>query len=116
MNFNLTKPCKDCPFLKTATKGWLGKERAEGIAQTITSGKGTFSCHKTTGVTEGITIAEEKQSHCYGALVMLKNMDLMRKSFILYAAEILLDADLSKVEKSDNVFSNDKSFIQHHEY
>ena len=116
MNFNLTKPCKDCPFLKTATEGWLGKERAEGIAQTITSGKGTFSCHKTTGIKKGVIIAEENQSHCYGALVMLKNMDLMQKSFILHAAEILLGADLSKVEKSDNVFSNDKSFIEHHEY
>lgn len=117
MNFNLKKPCKDCPFLKSATKGWLGRERTEGIAQTLTSGKGTFSCHKTTGATKGvINVPQENQSHCYGALVMLRNMNLIEKSFILIAAEVLLGADLSKVKKSDKVFSNDKEFIEHHEY
>ena len=117
MNFNLTKPCKDCPFLKSVTKGWLGRKRTEGITNTIVSGKGTFSCHKTTGATKGaISVSQENQSHCYGALVMLRNMDFIEKSFILIAAQELLGADFSKVEKSDKVFSNDKEFIEHHEY
>ena len=35
MKFNLTAPCKDCPFRTDipSQEGWLGYERAEGIAE-----------------------------------------------------------------------------------
>lgn len=35
MKFNLTAPCKDCPFRTgiPSQEGWLGYERAEGIAE-----------------------------------------------------------------------------------
>ena len=37
MKFNLTAPCKDCPFRTDipSQEGWLGYERAEGIAEAL---------------------------------------------------------------------------------
>ena len=37
MKFNLSAPCKDCPFRTDipSQEGWLGYERAEGIAEAI---------------------------------------------------------------------------------
>lgn len=37
MNFNITTPCKNCPFRtdKKHQKGWLGAARAAGIIESI---------------------------------------------------------------------------------
>ena len=37
MKFDLTAPCKDCPFRTDipSQEGWLGYESAEGITETI---------------------------------------------------------------------------------
>ena len=115
MKFNLKKPCKNCPFRKDSEKSWLGKKRAEGIAETITSGKGTFSCHKTTGVVEGVEVPQSKQSHCFGALQMLRNMDSLETGFIFQMAERLLSVSFEGIKKDFTIcFENDTQFIEHH--
>lgn len=43
----LTKPCSECPFRKSAPKGWLGEPKATHIATTTLDKNGTFPCHKT---------------------------------------------------------------------
>lgn len=66
MKFNLTKPCKDCPFVVgSSTNTSLAKGRIEGIVADLRSNH-TFTCHK--------TLEEEKieQSHCGGALIFLE--------------------------------------------
>lgn len=115
MLLNLKKTCKDCPFRRDSSRGWLGKDRAIGISTPLVNGTGTFSCHKTTGATNGRIVEGKNQSHCYGALQMLRNMDRLEQGFIFQMAERLLGADFSAI-KIDTVtcFSNEKEFINHH--
>lgn len=104
-----------CPFRKDSTKQWLGKERAEGISEILTTGKGTFSCHETTGVKSDIKIPHQNQQHCFGALQMLRNAGKLETGFIFQMAERLLDADFSKIKKNtDIVFEDESQFILHH--
>lgn len=69
MEFNLKKPCGDCPFRadKPIQKGWLGRERAIEIATNVLQKDNTFTCHKT------LHKPQDKQSMCAGALQMLHN-------------------------------------------
>lgn len=49
VSFRMKAPCKDCPFRSDIPdlKGWLGRERAQGIAfDTFRMGH-SFPCHKT---------------------------------------------------------------------
>lgn len=116
MLFNLKKSCPNCPFRKDSPLGWLGKHRAKEISETIVSGKGTFSCHKTTGVELGkVCVPQEKQSQCFGALQMLRNMNRLETGFIFQMAERLLGAKFEHI-KHDNsiIFDNSEQFIEHH--
>lgn len=70
MNYEQTKPCPECPFLKENAKSY-GKKRLEMYAQ------GEFPCHKTAkaveqedGPDEFIPTAESQ--HCAGALIYLE--------------------------------------------
>jgi hypothetical protein len=46
MRFDLRKPCIQCPF-RPAAGGYLNEERAREIAEAVTEGNVTFTCHKT---------------------------------------------------------------------
>jgi hypothetical protein len=83
MKFDLRKPCVDCPFRKDALAGWLGRERAQEIADALTKEDKTFACHKTVAhhdieVEEGdIDQAEydeelANRQHCAGAIAMVE--------------------------------------------
>ena len=63
MQFTLKAPCGNCPFRndRPDNKGWLGKERAEEINETLNDF--TFTCHKT---------IDKQEQFCAGALIMLK--------------------------------------------
>jgi len=66
MKFNLTSPCKDCPFRKDCLPGWLGRERATEIAADCVIGDFSFACHKT-------TFGEApEESQCAGAMIMVE--------------------------------------------
>lgn len=69
-SFKLKHPCKECPFrndLPEHLKGWLGKERAEGIAfDTFKTGQ-SFPCHKTTSLGEHDEREENERSFVYNA-------------------------------------------------
>ncbi len=74
MNFNLKKPCKDCPFLKSKER-FLCDSRYKEIAEDLVNDK-SFSCHKTNDFdSEGMAIETTKTEHCAGALIMLEKMD-----------------------------------------
>jgi hypothetical protein len=64
MNFNLTKPCKDCPFIEgSSTNTTLEEGRIKGIANDLMAGN-SFQCHK--------TLNTAKKEHCAGALLYLE--------------------------------------------
>lgn len=76
MRFDLSTPCKDCPFRSDITF-YLHPERVEEIIEGITTFDQTFSCHKTT-VFEADDDGEEvlvrgnrKEQHCAGAMILL---------------------------------------------
>lgn len=69
MNFNLKKPCSNCPF-RSDKNFPLRKERVIEIVDGIEDGR-TFTCHK--------TLDCEEQSHCAGAIQYLDQKDLFTR-------------------------------------
>lgn len=70
MEFTMTSPCSQCPFLKS--NGYLTKARAKEIGTALLAGK-TFSCHKTNSFDgEGDPVETEDTQHCAGALIFLE--------------------------------------------
>lgn len=66
MNFNLKKPCIDCPFVKgSSTNKSLAEGRIAGIVKDLRTNH-TFTCHKT------LEKPKIEQSHCAGALIFLE--------------------------------------------
>jgi hypothetical protein len=104
MNFNLKTPCKDCPFRsdREANKGWLGKERAESIINSITKEDATFQCHKTLG---------NKAEHCAGATILLEKLE--KPNQLMRIAERLGHYDLTKLDMNAPVMTA-KEFIKCH--
>ena len=70
MNYNLKKPCENCPF-RSDKLFPLHPERIEEIAY----GNGEFACHKTVDYSgDGGGVVKEKSEHCAGLLIMLEHM------------------------------------------
>jgi hypothetical protein len=113
MKFNLTKPCKDCPFRKDTLKGWLGRA-AERIASDITTENKTFPCHKTTGVETGFPGRPEDDSQCAGALLMLQQASQLNDNWRFRLAQGLELLDMSKLKTNIPVFDSPQAFINHH--
>ena len=110
MNFNLRKPCGNCPFRtdRPHQKGWLGKDRARGIAEQ----QGTFPCHKTTSATLGDRHNPSKEQQCAGMLIMLEHMG--RPNQIMRIAERLGRYDRSQLDMAAPVFTDTASFVNWH--
>lgn len=63
MCLELRSPCGNCPFRKDALQGWLGEQRANQIARSITVEGKSFTCHK--------TYSHSVQQACAGATTLL---------------------------------------------
>lgn len=109
MNFNLTKPCKDCPFLKE--KSYLTNERASEISISLTQDK-TFSCHKTNDSDEetGEGIETEKSEHCAGAMILLERIN--RPNQMMRMAERMGFYNYKKLDMTAHVFESFNDFIK----
>lgn len=70
MNFTMTKPCDNCPFLREGGIR-LNAQRVRQIAgMMLDSQGGTFPCHKTTtNDDDGEAMEAENSQHCAGALI-----------------------------------------------
>ncbi len=73
MNYTLTTPCKDCPFLIEFKKGYTTKQ-LERYAS------GEFACHKTCELSEeddsgGSFQPKPTSAHCAGALIYLEKRE-----------------------------------------
>ena len=109
MNFNLTKPCANCPF-RTDKDFRLSAERAEEIADGITSRQGTFSCHKTvdySGDSDGDEV--DKTEHCAGVLIMLEKMN--QPNQMMRWMERIGQYDRTKLKMDSPVFDHTLDFI-----
>lgn len=95
MRFDLTQPCKDCPFLKgSSTNRTLSEGRLDEIINDIRSGM-TFTCHKT------LELKHNEQQHCAGALIFLERED--RPNQMMRIAERLRRYDRTKLKMDVNL-------------
>lgn len=106
-----TKPCGDCPFRRAAPAGWIG---AHGHPQEITDivmADQKFPCHTAVNKleTEGADFetAVDAAPYCVGSLIMMNNTcKVSRNSFVV--------ALQKRVGKSEDVFANQREFVDHH--
>ena len=112
MNFNLTAPCKDCPF-RNDIEPFLTKGRAQEIVEGITDLQGTFACHKTTKPSDDDDcemLVVKKSEHCAGAMILLEKLN--QPNQLMRIAERLSMYDRRKLDMDAPVFSTTEEFIQ----
>lgn len=68
MNYSMTEPCDECPYLRTS--GFT-------YASLVRHAVGEFACHKTCKLDdeEGTYQPQPKSLHCAGALIFLEKKD-----------------------------------------
>lgn len=89
---NCNKPCKDCPFRKDTTKGWLGEDRIKEILNS-----NSFVCHKATDL------------QCAGFMIIKKE----ESTFVALSNKLKIDLNL---KGQDLIFDTKKECIDHHKY
>lgn len=113
MKYDLTKPCKDCPFRTDCLKGWLGEDRAAEIAESITDLQQSFPCHKTTTAdNEGERVRTDAEQHCAGALILLEKIE--RPNQMMRICERIGMYDRTKLDMTAPVFDDADAFVEHH--
>lgn len=104
MNFNLRKPCKDCPFL-IDRRFSLHPRRVDEIGRALVREQKTFACHKTVKHDDdGRAISHKDEEHCAGALIMLERME--RPNQMMRISERLGFYDRTKLDMSAKIFSS----------
>lgn len=99
MNYDMTKPCDNCPFRR---KG--GIKLHESRVEEIATSDGEFPCHKTTVDDEGDDgeseqIATDKSAQCAGFLIFREKIN--RSSQMMRICERLRIYDASKFCESN---------------
>ncbi len=106
----MKSPCSECPFLKEAGVGCLGKARAEEIVNDLpTDG---FVCHKTVdySLEEGGEDINRKQ--CGGALIFSEKTDtpnIFLSTWKLFRGEM-------ELKNKDLVVNSKEEFIKKQNY
>jgi hypothetical protein len=107
MFFALRRPCANCPFREDCLRGWLGRERAGEIADTLRDDR-TFACHKTTraGGSSG------PEQHCAGALIVLEREGMIPQLARIAGRLGFYDPDA--LDPDAPVFDSLDDFVEHH--
>lgn len=123
MKLNQKKACSLCPFLKASVQpkvnGWLGKERAEGIIDSLQIGDVAFPCHKTSPCCdddydedEARTLDFSNTEACVGAIIMMaKNNNATQ--LVRIANRISGYNPKALLNQSDVVDSSEEFISQH---
>lgn len=114
MNFDMTKPCRNCPFRRDCLEGWLGEERAAEIADSLERDR-SFPCHETTKFDDdGDHVPTDSEQHCAGAMLILEK--LKQPNQMMRISERLGFYDHTKLDQEgyDLVFDDFGEFIDHH--
>ena len=95
MNYAMTTPCDDCPFLKRMAHGFT-------LARLREFASGEFACHKTCDDNEdGDFIAGSDSLHCAGALIWLEKRG--RSTQMMRIMERLRGYDRTKLDMTAEV-------------
>lgn len=105
MRFDLTTPCKDCPF-RTDITFYLTRGRVYEIWSGITDLDGTFSCHKTVEYDDdgNHVRSNPKEQHCAGAMIAL--MKLEQPNQMMRIAGRIGSLDLDNLDMDAPVFDD----------
>lgn len=108
MNFELTNPCKDCPFRtdKPNQQHWLGEARAKEICESLIDNQQNFQCHKTND------LPTDKHQHCAGAMIMLEH--IQKPNQMMRISERLGFYDHRKLNMKAPIFTSPFDFIKWH--
>lgn len=94
MNYDLKRPCSDCPFLREGGIR-LTPNRVHRIAgMMLSTGGGTFICHK--------TMETKSEQHCAGALIFAEKNRTATQA--MRWMERIGVYDHTKLESQDSVF------------
>lgn len=115
MNFDLVRPCTNCPF-RTDVEPFIRLERIQGIVQSLLRDS-TFACHKTAhgewdDELEVYTPTHEEQ-HCAGALIFLHAQGLTYRNFLLRFASRIGMYDPTKLVMDSPVFVTRETLFTH---
>lgn len=115
MEYNLTEPCRDCPFRNDRGHAFfMNRDRAEDIVEGILTGPG-FPCHKTaTWDDEGEQVLRKHSQHCAGALIMCENEGTA--SQMMRIAERIGVYDHQKLNMDAPVYGSFDEFFDHQDY
>lgn len=121
MKFDLTGPCKDCPFRKdkATSFGWLGAPRAAQIAEVLNDNM--FPCHKTVNHDceddegEYSPDSQAKEQFCFGALTMINNEGLLFANRFPRMARMFGLMKDESIYKSDVIVDDRREFIAMHD-
>lgn len=105
MNYNLTKPCANCPF-RSDKFFPLNPKRVEEIVY----GNAEFACHKTVdyGHDDGGRI-KDKSEHCAGLLIMLEHMEQPHQ--MMRIAERFGMYDRERLEMDSPVYADADEYL-----
>lgn len=108
--FNLTSPCKDCPF-RTDVRPYLRTGRVIEICETLIVKDQSFHCHKTTTHDDetGETVPTKYEMHCAGAMIMLEHMN--RPNQMMLIGERLGSYDHTKLKMDAPVYTCTRAMV-----
>lgn len=116
MHFDMTQPCKDCPFRNDITF-YLHPARRQEIATALLFGDSTFACHKTVDYgrwededTEEYTHSGDEH-HCAGALIVLTKSDRLWWNKLFRLARLFGWLDPKKLNLEAPVFGSMEEFV-----
>lgn len=114
-SFDLVRPCPKCPFRTDCLEGWLRKDRAIEIVESLTLHDQGFPCHETTNLDDDgdYVPGGQREQHCAGALIMLENSG-QGAGQLARIAERLGKFDPDKLDLEFPVFRSFDDFIIHH--
>lgn len=118
MEFNLIRPCHNCPF-RTDVVFPLDVARVEEILRAILQEDRTFACHNTTRDGEWIEdddgeevyIPSANAQHCVGAILMVYHT--RRPNAMLQIAERLKLFDPTRLDYDAPVFTTTDAMLTH---
>lgn len=107
------QPCPDCPFRKDVF-GFLGRFRAEQIAESIGFLGQSFTCHKSNDYNSetGEAVITERSRHCAGAALLLEKEGKLNQPM---QVAIRLGCYNQPIGK-ELVFDSLVEFIEHHDW
>lgn len=108
MNYNLKKPCSECPFRRKSPAGWLGPWDPRELLFVI--GRSMFPCHRTVKPEDNYNEDAPHLESCAGMAIFLNNKVERSRD-----ESNQLHQDMLRGSKhAASVFRTSTEFMQHH--